>query len=316
MVLAARLRRHGQVPVCESASEPEPDGDGVVVEMLVAALNPVDLRVVGGQVATDAPLPRVVGLEGVGRLDGETVLVSGSGVGLTSDGTLAERVAVPRSAVRPVPPGADLGQASCCGVVGATAVRVAELAHLSEADRILVLGGGGAVGQALCQLVGDEVEDIFAQVRSEDGAAAVRRAGAEPLRASEPDELEAAIRRLAPTVVLDGIGGDWTSAALDALPERARVVLYGASGDEPQLRFDGLGFYRRSLSIRGYSGMSEDPKLLSKAIDQALEAVGDGCLDLPVAARLPLERVDEAYGLLADPSVRGKILVDLTPADR
>ncbi|MGH2940263.1 MAG: quinone oxidoreductase family protein [Solirubrobacterales bacterium] len=295
--------------------DPEAGEDAVLVDMVVAALNPVDLRVSEGNVGRDATLPRIVGLEGVGFCDGETVLVSGRGLGLESDGTLVERLAVARSALRPVPSGADLPQAACCGVVGATAVRVAKLAQPAAADRLLVLGAGGAVGQALCQLLRSRVSTVVGQARSPESVAVVEQSGVEPLWVTEPGELGEAVRSLAPTVILDGLGGDWTTAAIEAMPARGRLVLYGAAGDATRTGFEGVSFYRRSLSMRGYSGMTEDPELLTEAVDQALKSVGEGSLTFPIAASLPLERVSEAYALLADPTVRGKILVALTSTE-
>jgi NADPH2:quinone reductase len=314
MPAAAVLRQHGLAPSVEIVAEPSPDEGQVLVDMLLAALNPVDLRVRDGDVAPDAPLPRVAGVEGVGRRDGKLVLVSGDGVGLWSDGTLAERVAVSKSALRPVPEGVEPAAAVCCSVVGATAARVVALAEVSAEDRVLVLGASGAVGQALCRLLHGRVRDTLGQVRSVSRVAAVEEACGRPILIESPADLAGLVEKEAPTVVLDALGGEWTSAALQRVPARTRLVLFGASSGT-RVDFDSVAFYRRSLSVRGYSGMTEEPAKLAEATDEALAAVREGRLSFPVADCLPLGDVGAAYALMEQSETSGKVLVDLTEAD-
>src|SRR3954464_8708182 len=69
---AAVLHEYGATPVVEDVGEPEGE---LVVDVLAAGLNPIDLRIASGTLAARRPeLPSVVGSEGIGRTpDGRRV---------------------------------------------------------------------------------------------------------------------------------------------------------------------------------------------------------------------------------------------------
>ena len=89
---AAVIRAVGSVPEIDEVAEPSGD----VVEVLAASVNPIDLAVSRGILATGHPeLPYVPGCEGVGRTaDGRVVWVFGGALGRTANGAMAERVAM------------------------------------------------------------------------------------------------------------------------------------------------------------------------------------------------------------------------------
>jgi len=84
MVKAARLHHHGDPLAVDEVSLPAPAPGEVRVELAFAGVNPVDSYVAAGRVAADGPLPRTVGSEASGHLDGRPVLVTGAGLGSTS----------------------------------------------------------------------------------------------------------------------------------------------------------------------------------------------------------------------------------------
>src|SRR3954467_14771399 len=121
MVKAARLHHHGDPLVVDEVSLPAPEAGEVRVELAFAGVNPVGSYAAAGRVAADGPLPRTVGSEASGHLDGRPVLVSGAGLGSTRDGVWAGAVNVPPSAVVPLPAGVGLPEAAALGVAGLTA---------------------------------------------------------------------------------------------------------------------------------------------------------------------------------------------------
>ena len=74
-------------------SERSPNPQGESVEVLAAPINPIDLAVSRGILATGHPeLPYVPGCEAVGRTDdGRVVWIFGGSLGRTSSGAIAER---------------------------------------------------------------------------------------------------------------------------------------------------------------------------------------------------------------------------------
>jgi NADPH2:quinone reductase len=113
LIRAARLRAHGEPPRVEQVPLRDPGPGEVVVELAAAGVNPVDRYAAEGLVAPDAPLPRTLGGEGAGWLDGAPVAVaSGGGLGSTSDGCWAEAVIVEREKVIALDSAVDLHAAA------------------------------------------------------------------------------------------------------------------------------------------------------------------------------------------------------------
>ena len=68
---AAVLHRIGDPPVAGEFDAPTAKAGEIVVEVELAALNPVDLTIAGGRFYAAIPeVPSVVGREGLARLDG------------------------------------------------------------------------------------------------------------------------------------------------------------------------------------------------------------------------------------------------------
>ena len=102
---AALIREVGALPEVGDTDAP----DGEAIEVVAAPLNPIDLAVSRGILATGhPPLPYVPGCEGVGRTaDGRLVWIFGGTLGRTTNGTMAERAAIGDSSAIEVPDGAD-----------------------------------------------------------------------------------------------------------------------------------------------------------------------------------------------------------------
>ncbi len=80
-VRAARLIEHGKPLEVQQVELPTPADDEVLVELAYAGVNPVDGYNAAGKVNPDGPLPRTLGGEAAGHLDGVPVVVSGRGLG-------------------------------------------------------------------------------------------------------------------------------------------------------------------------------------------------------------------------------------------
>src|SRR5579862_4727262 len=153
-IRAARLVQHERpLEVTEIPLE-DPADDEVVVEMEFAAVNPLDRYHALGRVAPELPLPRTLGVEGVGRVNGRRIALHGYGLGAVRPGLWAEAAVVPKVAGVELPAGVDPRMAAAMGVAGTTAWRtVTEVAGVKAHDRVLVLGASGGVGTMTVSLV-------------------------------------------------------------------------------------------------------------------------------------------------------------------
>ncbi|HEY2543912.1 MAG TPA: zinc-binding alcohol dehydrogenase family protein [Gaiellaceae bacterium] len=254
-----------------------PDADGIRVEAV--ALNPIDVTVGSGVFyGGHPPLPYVLGVEAAGRRDdGTLVYLFGEGRGVAQDGFLAERVAVPDDLPLEVPAATDPAVAAAVGIAGVAAwVPVAWKAKVGPGDRVLVLGGTGAVGR------------IAAQAAKLLGAATVVAAGRNDL-GRIPDEFGDD----GFTVCIDPVWGEPLADALQYAQRHARVVHVGQSaGPEAPLR--SADVRGKELVIMGHSNFALSKEERDRAYLEILDHVSSGRIELPIH-RYPLDRAAEAW---------------------
>lgn len=307
---AARLLQHGKPLSVEQVELPKPADDEVLVELRFASVNPVDRYTAEGKVAPNGPLPRTLGQEAAGFLDGAPVLVAGEGLGATRDGVFASAAVVPRTAIHPLPDNVPLDAAAALGVVGLTSWRVVELAEVRDGDRVLVLGASGGVGQSVVSYAASKGAEVWGQTGSRDKADSITEAGAKQAVVTDAGGLADAVGDFAPTVVIDPLGGEFTSSALLALEPRGRHVLFGtSSGTEAKIQLQQL--YRRQIQLRTYAGLIATSEERREGIARATEQFAAGRLRITVGRRVPLSAVNEGFAALGDRAVIGKVIVEL-----
>jgi NADPH2:quinone reductase len=243
---AAVVRRPGDTPALEQFVDPQP-GPGLSVGTLVAAaLNPLDVLIVGDQLPF-RPLkpPSVAGYEAVVQLsDGTRCYLAGPPAPY---GTLAELVPVPDSVGFGVPADVDPALAAALGVAGLVGwISLDYRAHLQAGETVLVLGAGGAAGQLALQsarilgagrLVGAARGQALEQVAAL-GADAVVDTGAG--QATDPGQaatdpghaLDAALAAAAPggyDVIIDFLWGAPAPHAMNHANIGARYIQVGSA---------------------------------------------------------------------------------------
>ena len=308
---AARLHAHGEPLVTEQVELPTPGEDDVLVDLSFAGVNPIDSYMAQGRVAPDAPLPRTLGNEAAGSIDGRQVLVAGEGLGAARDGVWAQAAVVPRASVIDLPDGVEPREAAAMGIAGLTAWEVVtELGQVRTEDRVLVLGASGGVGNVIVSLARAAGATVWGQTGSEKKAAVITEQGADRAVVAGPDELGKALAELEPTVVFDPLGDGFVAPCLEALSARGRLVSFGTSaGPEVELNMQVL--YRKSISVIGYGGMQLSREERRKGLEAALAALNAGDLRIRIDEVLPLEEVNEAFKRLSAREVTGKVLLHL-----
>jgi NADPH:quinone reductase len=309
-VRAVQLRTHSEPPTVAEVELREPAEGEVVVDLAFAGVNPVDRYTAEGRVAADGPLPRVLGGEGSGTVAGRPVLVAGGALGAQRDGVWAQAAVVPEMAVIPLPDGVDLQQAAAVGVAGLTAYNVVgPLGQVGPDDRVLVLGASGGVGGAICSYAASTGAVVVGQTGNGDKADAIRGSGATDVLVTDADGLVEATRDLAPTIVIDPLGGPFTTAALEAVAPRGRVVVYGTSAGA-DVTFNLQQVYRAGKRLLGYGGLGLSDGERRAGLEKAVREIAQGRMSIRIDRVLPLDQVGDAFDLLTNRGVRGKILLD------
>lgn len=303
---AARLHEFGAPLRFEDVPPESPGEDEVVVRLAYASVNPIDLRFCQGG-ANKPPLPFVPGCDGVGHTADGPVAVQGANIGTLRWGTFAEQVVVPKETVVPIPVDLDLRTAAAFGVAGMTAAHiVGEAARVTAADRVLVLGATGAVAMLTVQIAATTGATVWAHASRP--TAAVAEWGAANEVVTEAATLRDAARELRPTVVVDGLGGDYTPAALRSLATGGRLVLFGVpAGTRAEL--DLATIYRKAITIKGVATRELPAKLTSVALADCLARAAAGNLTPQIADELPLTEANEALRRLEHRAATGKLLL-------
>ena len=283
---AALITELGRPPQVGEAPEPGEES----LEVLAAALNPIDRAVAAGKFYGGHPsLPYVPGCECVGReAGGRVVWTFGGGLGLARSGTVAERAEL-GPVVAEVPDGADPAIAAALGIAGLAGwLPVAMRAPVRPDDRVLVLGATGTAGQ------------VALQAAKLLGAAHVLAAGRDPARleralelgADETVGLDGDFGE--PTYVFDPLCGEPLERAVAAAAPGARIVQLGQSAG-PTATLPSAAIRGKQLELYGFSDFAVPPDVM---IDQYRRLVGhavSGEIRLDVE-RVGLDDVADAWG--------------------
>jgi NADPH2:quinone reductase len=300
-VRAARIHEIGGEPRVEDAPDPGAGDGREPVEVLAAALNPLDINIAAGRFyGGHPPLPYVPGAEAVVRRGGARFHAFGDGLGITRDGTLGERVAVADASLVDVPDGVDDARAAALGIAGVIAwSAVAHRVKIAPEDRVLVLGATGTVGAVAVQaarLLG--AQRVVAAGRDRERLARVAELGADDaVELDSADDLADRLRAAAggdgPTVIVDPLWGDAVVTASEAAAPGARIVHLGQSAG-PTAPLASAAVRGKELTILGLSNFARTRDERRTLYHELLEHVRGGEIQVDVET-FPLEQADEAW---------------------
>ncbi|MFC3501131.1 zinc-binding dehydrogenase [Micromonospora krabiensis] len=288
-----------------------PDDDWVTVEVRASSLNHHDLWSLRGVGLTEAQLPMILGCDAAGLdPDGNEVVVypvvptagDPRGVSILSEhfpGTLAERVAVPRANLVPLPEGLSLTDAACLPTAWLTAWRMLTTkGRVEDADAVLVQGAGGGVATAAVALAVAMGKRVYATSRDaakRDRIAGLGATAVEP-GARLPERVD---------VVIETVGAATFDHSLKSAAPMARIVVSGATaGHQPTVNLRRV--FAMQLEILGTSmgTPGELYDLLAFCADRQVRPVVDSVV--------PFSKVEEAFARLHGGEIFGKIVVDHT----
>jgi NADPH:quinone reductase-like Zn-dependent oxidoreductase len=296
---AAVLHAHGAVPEVGEFRDPEPASDAVVLEVLAAALNPVDLRIASGAYPLERfEPPYVVGKEGVGRRDDGSLVYFDMRV--PPYGAIAERTLIEADHGYPVPEGLDPALAVCLGVSGLAAWLGLEWrGRLAAGETVLVLGASGVVGQIAVQaarLLG--AGRVVAAGRDEAALARAGSLGADALVSLADDgDLADSLRSASGgdgfDVVLDPLWGEPAAAAMAATKPFGRVVNLGQSA-AAEFPLASVLVRSRPIDLLGYTNYTAPEDVKAAAYERMAAHALAGEIRVEIE-RLGLEDVPAAW---------------------
>ena len=225
--------------VLEQIERPEPvAGPGeALVEIAVAGVNFMDIGVRQGIAWTDMPNPKILGVEGVGRVlavgEGVEAVQPGQRVAwVYAPGSYAERVAIPATSLVPVPDAVDDRTAASIMMQGLTASHFAtDFYPVLPGDIAFVHAAAGGLGLLLTQIIKLRGGQVIGRVSSEEKVATAREAGADHVIVDTEGRFAEEALRLTDGegvhVVYDGSGPTTFQGSLDVLRRSGTFCWYG-----------------------------------------------------------------------------------------
>jgi NADPH:quinone reductase len=302
---AAVLKETGRPEqlVVEEVPEPEAAEGQAVVDVRAAGVNFADVLIRLGRYPQPPELPAVLGSEFAGELDGARVM----GFLLQGGGTYAERIAVDRRWLLPLPATASFAEGAAFPMAFLTAwIPLTELTRVAFGARVLVTAAAGAVGTAAVQVVRALNGHAIAAVGSEAKLDLPRSLGAvEAVTYEQIGELEQV------DVVFDLVGGELFQASLSLLKPLGTAIAVGYAGGLWQ-DVSPTWHVGRNIGVHGfYLGrlVGRDPELVARSAQDVLRLWEAGAVRPIVGAEYPLEEASEAHRLVESRQSTGKVVL-------
>ena len=338
---ALRIHEHGgpEVLRLDDVDVPEAGPGEVLVRVLAASINHLDLWVRRGMPGFVVDFPRVLGCDGTGEVaalgDGVTDLAVGERVvlepgyssgaspedeaghdnlapdysirGEHGDGFDCEYVTLPRRFVFPLPGGVDPVQGAAVPLVFVTAWgMLIERARVQAGETVLVLGGASGVGSAAIQIARHEGARVIATAGSDEKRALARELGASEVVDHRREDWGKEVRRLTDgrgaDVVVEHVGPATWDTSLRVLARNGRLVTCGGTTG-PIVKVALPHLFIKNQSILG---STMGPK---RALPTIFERVASGAYRPVVDEVAPLSEARRCHERLEAREVVGKLVM-------
>jgi NADPH:quinone reductase-like Zn-dependent oxidoreductase len=269
-VKAIRIHEDGGPDVLryEEAPEPVPGTGQVLIDLRAASLNHLDVWVRKGLPSVSKP--RILGADGAGVVvsgdgfaPGDRVVINpgldhGDGsvtvIGEHTDGTHAERIAVPAEQVYRIPDELDFETAAAFPLVFETAYRMlATKAGLRAGEWVLVWGIGSGVSTASLAIAKALGANVVVTSGSDEKLERARELGADAALNHDTDDVPGTVKELTSGgahVVVDHVGAATWQRSLASARGDGRICVCGAtSGPNPPAQLHRIWW--KQLTIYG-----------------------------------------------------------------
>ena len=294
-----------EVSLVEFGSNRPSEGD-VTIEIRAAGINPSDAKAMLGLMPS-AVFPRTPGrdfaglvIEGPRELAGVEVWGSGGDVGISRNGSHAERLVLPAAAIRRKPARLSMLEAGTVGVPFVTAYEgFRRCGFPTNDDAVAIFGASGKVGQAAIQLASRAGARVFAIDRRADAprgfaSAAVRYIDASCEKPSEVIRGETQGRGA--RVIYNTVGSPWFAEANASLAKRGTQVFIATL--DRAVPFDIFAFYRGMHTFAGIDSLAMTAVECATIFEALAPGFEDGTLKpftVAEADTFPLEEAAAAY---------------------
>ena len=314
--------------VLEDIAEPSAGPGQVRVAVRACAVNFPDLLIIQDLYQYKPPRPFAPGAEVAGVVDavgegvehvrmGDRVLLSPARSGM------AEKAVGPAGNCWKIPDAMPFDEAAALLMTyGTSQHALKDRAALRSGETLLVLGAAGGVGLAAVELGKAMGARVVAAASSVEKLALAGDHGADegvqypagPLDKTQAraltDRFKAACGADGAQVIYDGVGGDYTEAALRAIGWQGRHLVVGFTAGIPKLPLN-LTLLKSCQVVGVFWGefTARYPAQHAANVAALMALYHDGRIKPAVTERFPLARGAEAIARLGGRQARGKVVV-------
>ncbi len=316
-----RIEEYGDASVLDAVDvdRPEPGPNELRVEVRAAGINFADIQQRRGHYPGGPEPPYHPGLEAAGVVDatGENVgLAEGDEVVAMVDGAgYAEYVLADPQQVFPIPGGMSFEEAAGFPVQFLTAHNcLFGWGGLEEDESVLITAAAGGVGTAATQLAARAGAEVFGTASTEEKRRLAADLGCDHTIDYVNEDLAEVVMAETDYGVdqaLDGVGGDTTTACLDATRDFGRVVAFGAASGRTGTVDTGRLLFENKRVIGYHLGMAmnREPMRVLEAVPDLQEGLASGELEVIVGETFPLGEAAAAHQYIEDRKSSGKVVL-------
>lgn len=311
----------GGCEMLEYVERPDPvAGPGqALVEIAFTGVNFLDTGARQGAIWAEMPNPKILGVEGMGRVQAVGAGVEGFAPGdrvawVYAPGSYAERIAIPATSLVKIPDAIDDRTAASVMMQGLTASHFAtDFYRVQSGDIAFVHAAAGGVGLLLTQIVKLRGGHVIGRVSSEEKVAVAREAGADHVIVdTEGRFAEEALRLTGGEgvhVVYDGSGPATFQGSLEVLRRSGTFCWYG-----PVLGGPGpLDIMSLPKSIKiGYAryfDLIHTPELFRAHSARLFDWIADGKLNVRISGEYRLTDAAKAHADMDSRKTAGKLVL-------
>lgn len=295
----------------------------VTVKVEFSSVNYKDALGATGKGKIFKKLPLIPGIDMAGKVlkslnpsfkKGDSVLMTGCGLGEKRHGAYSERLRVPASELIPLPKTLSLKEAMIYGTAGFTAAlclqRLEQNGQRDIKGPLLVTGASGGVGQFALSFLSHWKKDLWAVSQKEEAHARLKALGVKNILSPE-EVLQNEIRPLKSSFfggLIDNVGGNLLSHLIPQIHPWGNVACVGLAGGF-KLQTTVMPMILRGVSLLGISSTNCPKSLRENLWKKLATSLKPQNLENFLFQEIELKDLPEAFDAVLNRKVIGRILV-------
>lgn len=320
---AAVTTKAGNPDVIEIQERPKPQvKDGwVLIKIKAFGLNRSEIFTRQGH-SPNVAFPRIQGIECVGEIEedpsgtyktGQKVAAIMGGLGRDFDGGYAEYASVPLEIIFPFKSDLPWNILGAIPEMFQTVLgSLNEALEIKKGETLLIRGGTSSIGMLACQLAKIKGVTVISTTRNPEKEKHLKENGADYVLLDN-GEINSSLKNLFPKgvdKVLELIGTETLKDSLQCIRPKGIVCMTGILGGTWTMNeFTPMGDIPSLGRLTVYMG--DAANLHKDLLQEFIDAVADGKINLNIDKTFKLDQISEAHTYMESNQAKGKIVVEI-----